>query len=145
VLTQQVQGDYFLPQHLNKKRKKKNDRKQLESNQVNDLDRRQGENSMSWPRCSSKNIKFHTSKSSRSTRKYSHCWGCGSMGECFPATPRVLGSIPGHKERKRGRRGGGEREERLKTFCQDLLTNPINRILFKFCIHQYPKTILPEK
>jgi hypothetical protein len=30
-------------------------------------------------------IKFHISKSSCSTRKYSHYWGCSSMGECFPA------------------------------------------------------------
>jgi hypothetical protein len=47
VLAQQVQGAQFLPQHLNKKRKEKNDRKPIESNHFNDLERSPGENSMS--------------------------------------------------------------------------------------------------
>jgi hypothetical protein len=58
-------------------------------------------------------------------------------------THRVLGSIPGTK--KRGRKGEGEREEILQTSCQALVTNTINTMLYKVCIHQYPKTILPEK
>jgi hypothetical protein len=66
-------------------------------------------------------------------------------GRVLPCHAQGPGFNLGHQEKKMGRRGGGEREDNLQASCQALLTNTINRILYKVCNHQYPKTTLSEK